>query len=94
VKLSCTKIQDFWKNVHEHICQILDTHISLRPQLFILGVWTDNELRDKHLMYSVQTSIMIGRQIILRSWKSEEAPSFHEWITELGKVSAFEKNVL
>ena len=34
---------------------------------------------------------MIGRQIILRSWKSEEAPSFHEWITELGRVSAFEK---
>jgi len=43
------------------------------------------------MRYWVQTSLMIGRQIILRSWKSEEAPSFQEWITELGRVSAFEK---
>ena len=50
---SCTKIQDFWKKVHEHICTVLDTHISLCPQLFILGGWTDNEIRDKHIMYWV-----------------------------------------
>jgi len=48
--------------------------------------WTDNEIRDKHIRYWVQTSLMI--EIILRSWKSEKASSFQKWVA--GRVAAFE----
>lgn len=41
----CGPVQRFWKKVHKHICTILDTNISLCPQLFILGGWTDNAIR-------------------------------------------------
>ncbi len=39
----------------------------------------------------IQISIMIGRQIIMRSWRSSYSPSFQEWSTELGKVAAYEE---
>lgn len=38
----------------------------------------------------IKISIMIGRQIIMRSWRSPGSPSFQEWVTELGKVWAYE----
>lgn len=49
------------------------------------------QIRDKHIQSWVQTSLMIGRQIILRSWKSEDVYFFQEWVTELARVAAFEK---
>lgn len=39
----------------------------------------------------IQVSIMIGRQIIMRCWWIAGAPVVQEWITELGKVVAYEK---
>ena len=34
---------------------------------------------------------MIGRQILLRGWKTEGVPSTQEWVVEMVKVAAFEK---
>ncbi len=34
---------------------------------------------------------MIGRQIILRGWNLDGAPSFPEWCAEMGRVAAFEE---
>jgi len=39
----------------------------------------------------IQTSIMIGKQIIMRNWKNPGEPSFQEWSTELAKVASYEK---
>ena len=43
------------------------------------------------LKYWTQTAIMIGRQIILRNWKKPGEPPVQEWVTELGKVGAYER---
>ena len=45
----------------------------------------------KPLANWVQTSIMIGKQIIMRKWKDAVGPLFQEWVPELSKVAAFEK---
>lgn len=34
---------------------------------------------------------MIGRQILLREWKTEGVPSIQEWTAELARVAAFER---
>lgn len=34
---------------------------------------------------------MIGRQILVRGWKTEGVPSTQEWAVELARVAAFEK---
>ena len=39
----------------------------------------------------IQTSIMVGKQIIMRNWKNPGEPSFQEWSTELAKVASYEK---
>lgn len=88
---SCIKVQDFWKRVQEHICLILDLQVLLCPKLFILGGWINNDLINAGTKSWIQTSLLIGRQIILRSWKSEDAPSFQEWVAELSRVAAYEK---
>lgn len=43
--------------------------------------------RDKHVNNWVQTSSMIGRQMLLRHWRAEEMPSLKEWNAE--RVAAF-----
>lgn len=88
---SCIKVQDFWKRVQEHICLILDLQVLLCPKLFILGGWINNDIINAGTKSWIQTSLLIGRQIILRSWKSEDAPSFQEWVAELSRVAAYEK---
>lgn len=42
----------------------------------------------KPLANWIQTSIMIGKQMIMRKWKDAEGPLFQDWLTELGKVAA------
>lgn len=39
----------------------------------------------------IQTSIMVGKQIIMRNWKNAGEPSFQEWSIELAKVASYEK---
>lgn len=34
---------------------------------------------------------MIGRQILVRGWKTEGVPSLQEWAVEMARVAAFEK---
>lgn len=34
---------------------------------------------------------MFGKQMMMRKWKDTEGPVFQDWLTELGKVAAFEK---
>lgn len=41
-----TKIQNFWKRVYEHICWVLDFHISPCLRLCI-GGWADNKIKYK-----------------------------------------------
>ena len=34
---------------------------------------------------------MVGKQIIMRGWKTLGGPPVQEWLTELGKVAAYER---
>lgn len=34
---------------------------------------------------------MMGKQMIMRKWKVVEIPLFQDWLSELGKVAAFER---
>ncbi len=38
-----------------------------------------------------QTSLMAGRQILLRGWTSPREPSFREWLIQQGKVASAEQ---
>lgn len=39
----------------------------------------------------IQTSIMIGRQVLLREWKNPRTPPYKEWFCELGQVASYEQ---
>ena len=61
------------------------------PRLFVLGDGSILNGMDKHIKSSVQTILMIARQIILRGWKNEGVPSIQEWACEMARVATFEK---
>lgn len=61
------------------------------PRLFILGDDSVLVREDKHIKSFFQTSIIIGRQILIRGWKKEGVLSLQEWAVEMARVAAFEK---
>lgn len=65
------------------------TTFVMTPQLYILN---DPKITS-HSMSSelIQTSVMIGKQILMRHWKDPMEPSFSEWFTEIAKVAAYEQ---
>lgn len=88
---SCDKVQEFWERICENICQVSGTQIPLSPRVFVLGEGSILPGGDKYIKNWVQTSLMIGRQILLRNWKTEGVPPFREWSAEMARVAAFEK---
>lgn len=88
---SCDKVEEFWGRIYDNLCEISETQIPFSPRLFVLGNGSVLIGGDKHTRSWVQTSIMIGRQILLRGWKNEGVPSIQEWAPEMARVAAFEK---
>lgn len=70
---------------------IAETQIPFSPRLFVLGDGTVLMGGDKCIRHWVQTTIMIGWQIILKGWKTEGGPSVQEWAAEKARVAAFKK---
>ena len=73
------------------ICVILQIQMLFIPRLFVLGDHSVLTGQDKHIKMYVQTSIMIGRQILIRGWMTEGVPSLQEWAVEMARVAAFKK---
>ena len=88
---SCHKVQQFWTNVYDNLCEITEMQIPFIPRLFVLSDHSVLTGQDKHVKSFIQTSIMIGRQILVRGWKTEGVPSMQEWAVEMARVAAFEK---
>ena len=88
---SCSAIQHYWLQVHKIILDITKSNIAFNPRLYVLG---DPKCLDKCTRMDaewIQTSIMVGKQIIMRGWKTLGGPPVQEWLTELGKVAAYER---
>lgn len=81
-------IQDFWKLVHERVTEISEENLDFEPRLYILG----DPLQVSHFSASdwILTCIIVGRQVLMRGWKTPVSPSFQDWSTEIGKVASYE----
>lgn len=81
--------QKFWSAVYENIKMILKLDVTFCPSLFVLG----DTLPLKSLAAShsdwVQTSLMLGRKLIVTEWKAITLPA-REWFSQLGIVVALE----
>ena len=88
---SCDRVQQFWANIYDNLCEILETQIPFSPRLFILGDHSVLTGHNKQIKSWIQTSIMIGRQILVRVWRKEGVPPVYEWAAEMARVAAFEK---
>ena len=91
VMWSCPKINQYWMKIHGYIVRVLKRHFVLCPKLYILGDYKVLSAFPQPLKSWTRTVIMIGRQIILRNWKKHGEPPLQDWLTELGKVAAYER---
>lgn len=88
---SCPKVHNFWIRVHEYITEVVGIDYEFCPGIYILGSPQPIDHIGKPLAHWIQTSIMIGKQMIMRKWKAAEGPLFQDWVSELGRVAAFER---
>lgn len=85
----CPLIKNYWLKVHDCIKTITGSNYDFSPRLYILndpGMTSQDRAKD-----FIHTSIMVGKQIIMRNWRKLEGPSFKEWLTELAKVASYEQ---
>ena len=85
----CPAIERFWKQIHNCILEMTTVDFPFCPRLYILG----DPKQVAHSGYAdfILTIIMIGRQVLMRGWKTEGSPSFQDWFVEIGKVAAYEE---
>lgn len=68
---------------------ITQINFDFCPRLYVLS---DPQLTSYYRAGDfIQTSIMVGKQIIMRNWRNSGEPPFQEWYTELAKVASYEK---
>ena len=71
---SCEKVQEFWTWIHSFLSESSKNQTEFWPRLFVIG---DNSVLTEGIYIKswIKTSIMIGRQMLLRGWKFEGVPS-------------------
>lgn len=85
----CPMIKNYWLKIHDCIENITWTSLEFCPRLYVLN---DPQMTSNcGAADFIQTSIMVGKQIIMRNWKNPGEPSFQEWSMELAKVASYEK---
>ena len=77
--------------VHKIMLDITKSNFIFSPRLYVLGDPKFLAKCNRPDAEWIQTSIMVGKQIIMRGWKTLGGPSMREWLTELGKVAAYER---
>ena len=87
----CPMITQYQIQIHCYIANVVKCNFDFCPKLYILGDDKALSAFSKPITNWIQTSIMTGRQIILRNWKKPGEPPFSCWVTELGTIAAYER---
>lgn len=88
---SCLMVHTFWRRAHEITTEVLRVDFDFCPSNYILGNPKPMAYIVKPFNNRIRTSIMIGKQTIMRKWKTKDGPVFQDCLVELGKVAAFER---
>lgn len=87
----CFLIYSFWKQVHNWVSEMSRDDFPLCPRLYILG--DPRQVAGCTCADLILTSIMIGKQVLMRGWKNAGGPSFQDWLIEMSKVAACEQMI-
>ena len=74
----------YWEQVHKCILEMTSVDFPFCPRLYILG--DPKQVARCDYADLIRTIIMIGRQVLVRGWKTAGSPSFQECFVEIGKV--------
>ncbi len=90
----CLKVdlQVFWTSIQDCTQKIVEYDVPFCISLFLLG--DPSTLKEVNLSISkelVQTTVILGRRLLVQQWKLAHAPSVTEWYYLLAKVAAYER---
>lgn len=88
---TCPKLHNFWCEIFKWFSDVYDTEFKPDPSIALFGyslLLLDQSLSvENTLMYGM----VIAKRLILRLWKSEAAPTFKDWLSELTGVLHLER---
>lgn len=87
----CPKIQEFWSSIHKVIEKIVGQTIPFCSRLYILGDPSMLRHLPSPLAQWTQTTIMMGRKLLVREWRGPSVPSFALWHSSLAQLAALER---
>uniref|UniRef100_A0AAR2KTQ2 Reverse transcriptase domain-containing protein n=1 Tax=Pygocentrus nattereri TaxID=42514 RepID=A0AAR2KTQ2_PYGNA len=86
----CTKIQVFWKDVHQVIQKMLEKHFHMSPCLYLLA-HDPNGVLNGNQSYLMGSLSYLAKKCILLLWITPTVPTVKMWLTQLLNVFPLEK---
>ena len=87
---TCSKLQNFWKNIFDTFSKICGFAVSPCPFIAIFGVTLDNHL-SKAQRSLISFSVLLARRRILLNWKDVHPPVYGLWVRDVMYYIQLEK---
>uniref|UniRef100_A0A3P9MG76 Reverse transcriptase zinc-binding domain-containing protein n=1 Tax=Oryzias latipes TaxID=8090 RepID=A0A3P9MG76_ORYLA len=87
----CPKVQSYWSSIHKEVEKVVGQDVPFQSRLFVLGDPSVLSRVSSPLSQWIQTTVMLGRKLLVREWKGPSTPSFTHWQTSLGQLAALER---
>lgn len=87
----CPKLQEYWENIFDCFSKAFKKNIEPCPLLAIIGIFSNLDILNKYERRAILFGMTIAKRVILRMWKSEFAPKFEMWGTDLVNMLVLER---
>lgn len=85
---SCSKIQEYWKQIVTFLHDVMGSPLALDPKVCILGISPD--AIEKFTKTFLQETLFSARKIIARKWMRPEPPNI-EWKRDINTTLPYKK---
>lgn len=87
----CPKLNQFWSDIFKCFSEVYNCNISPDPLTAILGGSRHLSMLTNLHRKTIQYGMVIAKRNILSHWKSDEAPSFKAWLSEITNLLHMER---
>lgn len=87
---ACPFVLPFWQKIIKTMEKWVGTPVPEFVQLCLLGDRSCLPNISKHAFALVLTGFISAARVILRKWKSQDRPTYGEWVKTMTEIASFE----
>lgn len=88
---TCPSLYNFWSEIFKWFSDIYNCEFKPDPNIALFGYSRSLLTQSFSVQNTFMYGVIIAKRLILRLWKSETAPTFKDWLSELTGVLHLER---